>query len=104
MTPAVARNLVALEDAPGGEHGEQADRQVHQEDPVPAGVLDNRAACDQAGGCARGAGEGERADGPALLGWSVEEPDDHAEGDRGRHRGAGALDEPPGDQHPGTDR
>ena len=36
---------------------------------------------------------------PCSSGWR-EQPDDHAEGDRGRHRAADALDEPGGDQHP----
>jgi hypothetical protein len=39
-----------------------------------------------------------------LLGGLVEQPDDHAEGDRRRHGTADALGEPGSDQHPGADR
>jgi hypothetical protein len=63
-----------------------------------------QAADDQACRSADGADEGERPDSPALFGGLIEQPDNHAKGDRGRHRTADALDEPDGDQHPGADR
>jgi hypothetical protein len=99
MTPPVTRPAPG-QSAPGG----HPDRQVHEEDPVPARVLHEQSADDQPGGRAHGPGEGERADRPALVGRAVEQPDDHAEGDGGRHRRPCPLDEPGRDQHPRAGR
>ena len=89
---------VLLEDDPGVDHGRDAERQVDQEDPVPAGVLDQPAADDRAEDRAeqhRDAEDRHQAAHPVRAGRPGH--DRHAE--RHQHAAAEALEHPEGDQH-----
>jgi len=85
----------------GEQQDGEADRQVDEEDPVPAqGVGEDTAEdlADRGPGRAR---EGEHGDGAGAFGRLGEQGDQDAEGHGGAHRAADALREPGGDQHGG---
>ena len=90
---------VAVEPAHGEDGGGDADRQVDEEDPVPADRLGQDAAGEQADRRARGRDEAVDADRLRLLGGLREHRHDHPEDHRGGHRPADALDEARGHQH-----
>ena len=82
------------------ERGEDPDRDVDEEDPVPADRLGQDATGEQADRPARGGDETVDADRFRLLARLGEHRHDHPQHD-GRGQGPGdALDEPGRDQHP----
>src|ERR1043166_4472669 len=90
---------IALEQSGGGDGGRQAERQVDEEDPVPAHGLREQAAGEQPDRGARGGDEAEDAEGLSAFVRLREEIHDHGE-DHGRaDRSADALDEAGGDKH-----
>jgi len=91
--------VVGLEHPGGQDHGRGADRQVDEEDPVPAESLGEDPPEDLADGGACRADETERTDRRAPLARLREQRDDHAQAHRRGRRPADALGEPRGDQH-----
>jgi hypothetical protein len=80
------------------DHRGQADREVDEEDPVPAQRLGERSAGEQAEGAAGDGGEHVRAHRPSALSGLRELGDDDGQ-DHGRlHGGTDALDEAGGDE------
>ena len=76
-----------------------ADRDVHEEDPVPVDRLGQQAAGQQPDRAARRGDEGVDADRLRLLPRLGEHRDDHAEDHRRGHRAADSLDEAGRDEH-----
>ena len=89
---------VALQVAQGERAGDDRDRQVDDEDPVPIDRLGDRAAGEQADRAARGGDERVDADRFRLLPGLGEHGDDHPEDDGGGEGAADALDEARDDQ------
>ena len=95
---AQAEALLVREEPRGEYRGGDADRHVHEEDPVPRDGLGQHAAGEQADRGARGGDERVDADRLRLLPGLREHRHDHAE-DHGRgHRAADALQEAGADQ------
>jgi hypothetical protein len=76
----------------------EADRHVHEEDPVPVDPVGQDAAEQQAHSTTGGGHEAVDADRLGLLTCVREHRDDHAEDDGRRHRPADALHEPGRDE------
>ncbi len=92
--------LAALDQSQRGDAGRDADREVDEEDPVPADRLCERAAHEQADRAAGHGDERVHADRLRLLPRLGEHRHDHPE-DHGRgQRAADALHEASADQHP----
>jgi hypothetical protein len=105
IRPLVTRTApLAGEHEPARRHRRRAERHVDEEDPVPAQRLGQHPAEDQAQRRAARAGEAVDAHRLRPVGRRREQPDDHAEAHRGRHRAARALDESRRDQHGLADR
>ena len=97
--PPEADALVAVEQ-PEREHGGgDADREVDEEDPVPAEGLGQHAAGEQPDRAAGRGHEAVDADRLRLLAWLGEHGDDHAQDHRGGQRPADALEEPRAHKH-----
>src|SRR5690606_18756435 len=92
---------VTGQDAHGDREGGDADRQVDEEDPVPAERVGEDAAEHLADGGACRAGEAEDGDGLGALAGVGEQRHEDAQADGGRHRAADALEEAGGDQYGG---
>jgi hypothetical protein len=90
--------LVVLDVAQRQQRGRDADRDVDEEDPVPADRLGQRAACQQADRGTGGCHEAVDADRLGLLPRLREHRHDHAEDHSGGERAADPLDEARGDQ------
>ena len=90
---------VAGDEHPGGQEREQADRQVHGEDPVPVEYLGERAAEQEADGPAAERDDHVEAHRLRPLDGLAELAGDDREDDGGAHRGADALQEPRADEH-----
>ena len=87
---------------PHPDKGGGADRHVHQEDPPPAQSLGEQPAGQKPDGRAARADEAEHRERSSALGLPPEEGDDHPEHDRRCEGGTCALDDPGGDELPGT--
>src|SRR6185312_1018705 len=75
------------------------DRDVDEEDPVPADRVGEDAAGEQPHRAAGGGHEGVDPDRLRLLPWLGEHGDDHAEDHSGGHRPADSLDEAGPDEY-----
>jgi hypothetical protein len=98
-TTADSETLVLLDQLDGQGRGDDADRQVDEEDPVPVDRLGQHPTGEQAD---RAAGRGDErvdADRLGLLPRFGEQRHDHAQDHRGGQRAADALDEAGRDQH-----
>jgi hypothetical protein len=93
------RLLVGVQQPDGDERGGDADRHVHEEDPVPAQHLREDATGQQPDGAATGRDERVHADRLGLLARLGEQRDDHAQDDGRGERAADALCEAGGDQY-----
>ena len=98
-TLAETDSLATLDQAQRGQSGRDADRQVHEEDPVPADRLGQHATDEQADRAAGHRDERVDADRLGLLLRLGEHRHDHPEDDRRRQGAADALHEARADQH-----
>ena len=95
------------ETAVGGQHGHgdgegrEPDRQVDEEDPVPAEGVGEDPAEDLADRRTGRTGEAEHGYGAGAFPGLGEECHEDAQADGGRHRAADALQEPGGDEQRG---
>ncbi len=87
-----------VEQAIGEHSGDQPDREVHEEDPMPADRLRDEAAGDQADGRAARNDEAEDADRAGALARLGEHRHDHPQDDRRARRPTDALHQARGDQ------
>ena len=97
FTQADAR--VVLQQPDGQHRGHDADRDVHEEDPVPVDGLREDPPGQQADRRARGGHEAVDADRPRPLSGVRERRHDDAQDHRGGQGTGAALDEPRADQH-----